>query len=86
MPADVTAGSTRLTLSPAIAGNEGGLSVPHQIDARSTDVCVVSSLYRCGDVTADGIVNILDAQQIARFTVGLSTSARTNQLVPLGCL
>lgn len=78
-------GNTRLSLSPTIAGNEGGLSVLHQIDARSMDVCVVSSLYRWGDVTADGTVNILDAQQIARFTVGLSTSARTNQLITLGC-
>ncbi len=64
-------GGTRVTLAPTTAANELGGSVLGALLVRGLDVCVAPS-GNWGEVNGDGIVNIIDAQQIARFSVGLS--------------
>jgi len=74
--AAATTGGTRIELSPGTAGNETGQSVLAAIRTRNLDVCVALS-GKWGDATGDGTVNVIDAQQIARFSVGLSVSNAT---------
>jgi alpha-tubulin suppressor-like RCC1 family protein len=58
-------------LESLAAGNDEGESVLPSLLTRSLPVCVAESgLW--GDVNGDSIVNVIDAQQIARFSVGLS--------------
>jgi len=66
-----TAGGTRVTLTPFVAGDELGASVLGLIRTRGLDVCVALP-GRWGDANGDNGVDILDAQQIARFSIGLS--------------
>jgi alpha-tubulin suppressor-like RCC1 family protein len=68
-----TAGS-RIQLTPVVAGNSTGTSITNQLRTRSLDVCVAPQTP-WGDANADGAVNIIDAQQIARFAVGLSVTS-----------
>jgi uncharacterized protein YjdB len=70
--ASASTGGTRVMLAPmAGAVSESGASVTHALRPRALDVCV-GTAARWGDVNNDGIVNISDAQQIGRFSVGLS--------------
>lgn len=77
--ATALAGGSRVLLSPTTAGNEVGENIRALLRPRGLGVCVAPT-GRWGDVNDDGAANIIDAQQIARFTVGLSvanTSALT---------
>ena len=66
-------GGTQILLSPSAASNDTPASVLSLVRPRSLDVCVAQSGL-LGDVTNDGRVNIIDAQQIARYSVGLSVT------------
>jgi hypothetical protein len=70
------AGGTKLLLTPTAAGNDLGQSVLSLLTTRNLDVCVTPSTV-WGDVTDDGAVNVLDAQQIARASVGLTVGNAT---------
>lgn len=63
-------GGTRVILAPTQAGNESGASVSAQLQVRGLEVCV-APLGLWGDVNRDNTVNIIDAQQIARFSIAL---------------
>jgi alpha-tubulin suppressor-like RCC1 family protein len=71
------AGGARLTLAPTAAGGDDGWSVLASVQTRALDVCVSPYLNKWGDVTDDGTVNVIDAQQIARHSVGLSVANPT---------
>ena len=75
--AGATSGGTRVALAPTVAATDMALDLLNQLAIRNVDVCVATrGLW--GDVTDDGTVNIVDAQQIARFSVALSAAARVN--------
>lgn len=67
-----SSGGSWLTLLPAVAGNEQGQSVLPLLRTRQLGVCVSPDAGLWGDGTGEGLVNILDAQQLARYAVGLS--------------
>jgi hypothetical protein len=69
-------GGTRLQFAPTVAGSELGASILDRLAPRPLDACVAPS-GRWGDVTDDGAVNVIDAQQIARFSVGLPVGNAT---------
>jgi alpha-tubulin suppressor-like RCC1 family protein len=69
-------GGARVVLNPTEAGNESGLTLASRLRARDLDVCV-APVGAWGDANGDGEVDIIDAQQIARFTVGLSVANAT---------
>jgi hypothetical protein len=69
-------GGTPLTLTPRIAADAAGASVLSAVTAASGALCVAQAI-RWGEVSGDGVVNVIDAQQIARFSVGLSVSQPT---------
>ena len=75
--AATTTGGSRVTLLPTVAGNELGTSILGQLRIRGVDVCVSTAGGKWGDVTDDGQVNIIDAQQVARHSVGLTVSNTT---------
>ena len=62
------AGGTRVILTPTTAANSLGASVLTVLRPQSLDVCVGPS-GKGGDVSNDNNVNIIDAQQIARYSV-----------------
>lgn len=64
-------GGTRVRPAPYTAGDELGSSILSRMRSRNVDVCVAAP-GRWGDANGDGSVNILDAQQIARFSIGSS--------------
>ncbi len=74
-------GSGSVSLTPSIVGDEQGAEIQSLFRVRGIDVCV-GTPGKWGDVNGDpttnpqgdGLVNIIDAQQIARFSVGLSTA------------
>lgn len=68
-----TLGGAGVQVRVTAAGNEIGASILSAIRVQPLAVCVAPE-GRWGDANADGIVNIIDAQQIARFTVGLSVA------------
>ena len=71
--ATATTGGTSVMLTPATAGSELGANVLPSLTVRNLGVCVAPS-GKWGDVNDDGTVNIIDAQQIARSSVGLSVA------------
>jgi alpha-tubulin suppressor-like RCC1 family protein len=71
--ATTTNGGTRVTFTPSAAGNESGQSVLPQLQLRPLDACVAPS-GKWGDANDDGAVNVIDAQQIARASIGLSVA------------
>ena len=71
--AGATSGATRLSLTPTEGGAEDGANVLARLIPRGLDVCVASQA-KWGDVNDDGAVSIIDAQQIARYSVGLSVA------------
>jgi hypothetical protein len=74
--AGAAVGGTTVRLSPTDAATAAGTSLLSRLRSRGLGVCVApSGLW--GDVNDDGAVNIIDAQQIARFSVGLSVANLT---------
>src|ERR1035437_8408271 len=71
--AGATSGGTHLALTPTVAGTDVAQDILSHLVVRNVDVCVATR-GTWGDVTNDGLVNIVDAQQIARFSVGLSVA------------
>ena len=71
--AGASVGGTRLGIAPNAAENHIGQSVLSQLQWRALDACVAPSGV-WGDVNDDGVVNVIDAQQIARYSVGLSVA------------
>jgi uncharacterized protein YjdB len=69
--ASASTGGTRIVLAPSAAASDVGANILNALRPRSLDVCV-GTAAKWGDVNDDGIVNISDAQQIGRFSVGLS--------------
>jgi uncharacterized protein YjdB len=76
------ASGTRVTPGVTSATNASHDDILGSIRPRRLDVCVAVS-GKWGDVTNDSLVNIIDAQQIARFSVGL-TSLDPNSIGHLG--
>ncbi|CAN5389465.1 hypothetical protein BH09GEM1_BH09GEM1_38900 [soil metagenome] len=69
--AAATTGGTRISFNPTVAGSDAGVSVLSRFRTQPLDVCVAASGF-WGDANGDNSVNIIDAQQIARYSVGLS--------------
>jgi hypothetical protein len=67
------AGGTRVLFAPSAAGNEAGQSVLAALFVRPLEVCV-SQGGRWGDVNDDGVVSVLDAQQVGRSTIRLTVA------------
>lgn len=61
-----------LDIAVTAAGNEVGTDLLSIITARSGFLCI-GIVGILGDVTDDGVVNIIDAQQCARHSIGLDT-------------
>jgi uncharacterized protein YjbI with pentapeptide repeats/alpha-tubulin suppressor-like RCC1 family protein len=68
-----TAGGTRVDLGVEAAGDEAGQSILSAVRPRGVAVCLAPP-GQWGDVNDDALVNVLDAQQIARHSVGLSVA------------
>ena len=62
------------------AETEAGVSVPALVGPRNLDLCVVPP-RSWGEANRDGAVNIIDAQQVERFSVGLSAAGRVGTAV-----
>ncbi|MES2177596.1 MAG: Ig-like domain-containing protein [Gemmatimonadota bacterium] len=68
-----TAGGTRILVGPTAGANQAATSVLSLIRPRGLDVCV-GPHGRWGDANGDDVVNIIDAQQVARLSVFLSVA------------
>ncbi len=77
-----TPGGTRITLNPTAAGSTSLTDLTSRMRSQPLAVCVAGSGF-WGDANGDAAVNIIDAQQIARYTVGLAL-ANENALVTQG--
>jgi hypothetical protein len=62
---------TWITISVTAAGNELGESLMGSLSPADLWLCISAGDGFLGDVTDDGQVNIIDAQQWARYSVGL---------------
>ncbi len=70
--ADVQGLNTMIAIGVTAAGDESGTDVLQYLRTAGLTVCIgIAGLY--GDVTGDEVVNIIDAQQIARYSIGLPT-------------
>ncbi len=67
---------TRLSVDSASGYDTGDNQIAHSILVKNLDVCV-GAAGKWGDANNDLSINILDAQQIARFAVGLSVANAT---------
>ena len=65
------AGVVVLTPQVQAAGNDVGADITSLMRVTPLELCIGTGGGLWGDVTGDGQVNIIDAQQIARFSVGL---------------
>jgi hypothetical protein len=65
----VARGGTRITVTPTTGASTLGVIVNGQLVGRGEDICVAPHAL-WGDADGDGTVTIIDAQQIARSTVG----------------
>jgi hypothetical protein len=70
--AGTTSGATRLSLTPTEGGAEDDTDVLARLIPRGLDVYVASQAKR-GHVSDDSTVSIIDAHQIARYSVVLTT-------------
>jgi alpha-tubulin suppressor-like RCC1 family protein len=76
-----TTGGSTIGFSPTAAGSASGTNILPLMRTRPMDVCVLPG-GKWGDVNGDpvasplgdGNVNVIDAQQIARFVVGLAVA------------
>ena len=66
-----TAGSTIALLGVLAAGSESGGDLLSRIVAKSVSICINAGGI-LGDVTDGDVVDVIDAQQIARWLVGLA--------------
>ncbi len=73
--ATASTGGTRVRFTPTAAGH-GAQSALAALRLRALDLCVAPP-GRWGDVNDDATVNVVDAQQVARFQVGLSVANAT---------
>ncbi|HRN53020.1 MAG TPA: Ig-like domain-containing protein, partial [Gemmatimonadaceae bacterium] len=71
--ASATSGGTTLLMAPSALGSESAGNLLSQAVARQTQACVAPP-GNWGDVNGDGNVNIIDAQQIARYSVSLDVA------------
>ncbi len=69
--ANANGASTTLSFAPSLATDGANTNILAHVKTLDLDVCVAPS-GKWGDATGDLSVNILDAQQIARYSVGLS--------------
>jgi uncharacterized protein YjdB len=74
--ASAVSGGTRVMVTPTGAGNDVGTDIFSFIRARSLDVAVAVTV-KWGDVNDNNTVDIIDAQQITRFSAGLSVANLT---------
>jgi len=70
--ADVQGLNAIVAVGVTAAGDESGTDVLQYIRSSGLTVCVGTAGF-LGDVTGDEVVNIIDAQQIARYSIGLPT-------------
>lgn len=70
--ADVHGEWAELDLTAIGASDPNGENLLPYVLVRSGHVCIVVSGL-LGDATDDGIINIVDAQQVARYAIGLAT-------------
>ncbi len=72
-----------ITIDVTTAGDELGASVLGSLIEQSLQLCIgIGGLF--GDVSGDGVVNIIDAQQVARFSIGLPPPPDPERTVLLG--
>ncbi len=64
-------GGTRIVATASTAIAQDGASILSRVRSRGIDVCIAAT-GKWGDPTGDNAVNIIDAQQIARYSVALS--------------
>ena len=69
--ADVQGLNTMIAVGVTAAGDEAGTDILQHLRTSGLTVCIGIGLS--GDVTGDEVVNIIDAQQIARHSIGLPT-------------
>ena len=69
-----TTGGTQVLFAPSAAGNVVGTSVLPIVASRPLNVCIAPIGGHWGDANNDAVVNIIDAQQVARFSVGLTVA------------
>jgi hypothetical protein len=75
--ADVQGQWCCLNVSVSAAGDELGSNLLSFVNERDVPICIgVTGIL--GDVTDDGVVNIIDAQQLARYSIGLPTPNAPN--------
>lgn len=74
--ATASSGGTRIGFTPMAVGDEQGTDLLPRLQVRGQDICV-GTFGIWGDVTDDAQVNVLDAQQVARSSVGLSVVRAT---------
>ena len=81
VPPDGQLASIAITVTTA--GNELGGSVLASLTAVGLQLCIaVPEAF--GDVSGDNVVNIIDAQQIARFAIGLPPPPHPVRVARLG--
>jgi alpha-tubulin suppressor-like RCC1 family protein len=71
--AAATTSGARLDVTTTAAGNEGGGSILPLVRSLDADLCI-APVGMIGDATGDESIDIIDAQQIARLSVGLSVA------------
>ena len=69
-----TTGSTTVLPVPTSVIGQFGTDLTSIAKGRGVDVCVMTPTGKWGDGNGDNTVNIVDAQQIARYSVGLSVA------------
>ena len=72
--AGATEGLTSILPTVVAAGNEAGTNIVALVRSEAFNLCISAGAGLWGDANGDGTVNIIDAQQIARFSVGLSVA------------
>lgn len=65
---------TRISFDPEAAGNATGQSVLSLVRVRPLEACVARRVP-WGDASDDGVLNIIDAQQLARYSLGMSVTS-----------